>query len=236
MLEKYQLSIRSLVGIHGMIRLSLIVSVLESHEVVRRQLLHLARVLSDETELIVIDDGSDPPIAIDTSVRIPHLHWRRTEDRRPWTQPKARNIGARMATAERLLFFDIDHIITTDVLHKGFCFVGDKMHWWRRPGILDSDGTLVLDERVLREHGMRDPSPSVHQNSFVIKRSLFELLGGYDERFCGRYGGDDIDFNRRYDQLCRLGRAKPSEVMGEGFVFPDPVTDTRGLFHSLPRQ
>jgi hypothetical protein len=43
-------------------RLSLIVAVLESYEVVRRQLLHLGRLLAADCELIVIDDGSVPAL------------------------------------------------------------------------------------------------------------------------------------------------------------------------------
>lgn len=46
----------------AMTRLSLIVSVLDSHEVVRRQLLHLNRVLTSECELLVMDDGSEPSL------------------------------------------------------------------------------------------------------------------------------------------------------------------------------
>jgi hypothetical protein len=75
----------------------------------------------------------------------------------------------------------------------------------------------------------------VHANSFVIRRELFLRLGGYDERFCGRYGGDDVDFNERYDALCRRGLARPAEVAGLGYVFPDPARDVQKLFHDLPR-
>ena len=45
------------------VKLSLIVSVLESYEVVRRQLLHLSRLLTPECELILVDDGSEPSLA-----------------------------------------------------------------------------------------------------------------------------------------------------------------------------
>jgi predicted glycosyltransferase involved in capsule biosynthesis len=82
---------------------------------------------------------------------------------------------------------------------------------------------------------MTDDRPSVHANSFMITRELFHRLGGYDERICGRYGGDDIDFNARYDQLCTAGLARPASVMGEGFVYPDPGRDVKKLFHKLPR-
>jgi predicted glycosyltransferase involved in capsule biosynthesis len=218
-------------------RLSLIVSVLESYEAVRRQLLHLGRVLTPDCELVLVDDGSDPPLrAVCDGVAKPFdfaLHC--TRDRRPWTQPRARNVGASLARADKLLFFDIDHIVTADVVATCLGYGGDKLHWVRRPGALDSSGNLVTDPAALAAYGMTDDAPSVHANSFLIRRALFEALGGYDERFCGRYGGDDVDFNARYRRLCERGQARPEEVRGAGYVFPDPARDARGLFHSLGR-
>lgn len=221
-----------------MTQLSVIVSVLDSHEVVRRQLLHLVRILPSTCELVLIDDGSDPPLSgVWNSVPKPFactLHC--THDYRPWTQPRARNIGAAMARADKLLFFDIDHILSQELLEAALRFTGDKLHWPRRPAILDEQGAVVTDRQILREHGLVEETVSVHGNSFVIRRELFELLGGYDERFCGRYGGDDIDFNARYEALCRQGLAQPEEMASvEGYVFPDPARDHKGLFHKLPR-
>lgn len=220
-----------------MLKLSLIVSVLESYEVVRRQLLHFGRILTPECELILLDDGSDPSLdAVCASVSKPFaftLH--RTLDRRPWTQPRARNLGAAMAGASRLLFFDIDHIVTDDVLRSCLAYQGDKLHWTRVPGVLDAVGRILTDRQTLVEHGMTDGAASVHANSFMIRRELFARLGGYDERFCGSYGGDDIDFNARYAELCRRGLARQEEVAGLGYVYPNPARDTRRLFHSLIR-
>ncbi len=217
-------------------RLSLIVNVLESYEVVRRQLLHLGRILPPDCELIVVDDGSVPSLEA-TCAAVPkpfpfRLHC--TNDRRPWTQPRARNIGAGMARAEKLLFFDIDHILTDEVLAACLAYDGDKLHWLRRPGVLDEDGRIITDHTVLLRHGLKDETPSIHANSFLIRRELFERLGGYREGFCGRYGGDDIDFNARYDRLCEAGLARPAEVRGTGYYYPDPQA-TRELFHSLKR-
>lgn len=219
-------------------RLSLIVSVLESHEVVRRQLLQLGGALTPECELILIDDGSELSLqAVCDSVTKPYaLRLHRTNDRRPWTQPRGRNIGAALARAPKLLFFDIDHIVSAEVVHEALNFGGDKLHWERQPAILDELGNIRTDRETLVEHGMTDDAPSVHGNSFMIRRELFELLGGYDERFCGRYGGDDNDFNCRYAELCKFGLARPEEVRGRGFVYPEPAQDKRGLFHGLGRQ
>lgn len=219
-----------------MSELSLIVSVLQSHEVVRRQLLHLDRILPDGCELILVDDGSTPPLRQVSDVvptRFP-LTLHPTNDRRPWTQPRGRNIGAALAGASRLLFFDIDHILTADLVRLCLAYTGDKLHWVRRPGVLDEQGLVVTDRAMLIDHGMTDESPGVHANSFLIHRHLFERLGGYDERFCGRYGGDDLDFNARYDRLCTEGVARRAEVHGEGYYYPDPAAVPH-LFHPLRR-
>jgi hypothetical protein len=218
-------------------KLSLIVNVLESYPVVRRQLLHLGRILTPECELILVDDGSSPPLkdTCDAVAKPYDFVLESTHDRRPWTQPRARNIGASLARAPKLLFFDIDHILTEEVVGLCLGYAGDKLHWTRRPGILDEEGKVVTDRDVLLAHGLTDESPGVHANSFLIRRHLFDLVGGYDERFCGRYGGDDIDFNARYDRLCREGRARPAEVRGEGYYYPNPAR-VKELFHPLRRE
>jgi len=210
--------------------------VLESYEIVRRQLLHLERILTPSCELIVVDDGSVPSLQA-TCDSVPktfpfRLHC--THDRRPWTQPRARNIGANLAEAPKLLFFDIDHIVTKEVVALCLEYSGDKLHWVRRPGVLEEGGQVVTDRKSLEKHGLTDQTQGVHGNSFLIRRKLFDLLGGYDERFCGRYGGDDIDFNSRYENLVRNGRARPAEVKGEGYFYPDPAR-VKHLFHSLKR-
>lgn len=47
------------------IKLSIIIPVLNSHEIVRRQIKHFKRMdLPDDVELIIVDDGSDPPVEI----------------------------------------------------------------------------------------------------------------------------------------------------------------------------
>jgi len=47
------------------IRLSIIIPVLNSHEIVRRQIEHFKKMnLPDDVELIIVDDGSDPPLEI----------------------------------------------------------------------------------------------------------------------------------------------------------------------------
>ena len=73
---------------------SYIIPVLNSHEIVRRQILWWNRMnLPDDVEIIIVDDGSDPPLEADTEVARIY----RTHDTRPWTWALARNTGARIA-------------------------------------------------------------------------------------------------------------------------------------------
>jgi len=49
----------------GNIKLSIIIPVLNSHEIVRRQIKHFKKMdLPDDVELIIVDDGSDPPLEL----------------------------------------------------------------------------------------------------------------------------------------------------------------------------
>jgi len=49
----------------GKIKLSIIIPVLNSHEIVRRQIEHFKKMdLPDDIELIIVDDGSDPPLEL----------------------------------------------------------------------------------------------------------------------------------------------------------------------------
>ena len=71
-----------------------------------RQIKHFKKMdLPDDVEIIIVDDGSDPPLECGDGVKIIE-----TKDTRPWTQPKARNIGAAKARGD---FFYSRTLITS---------------------------------------------------------------------------------------------------------------------------
>ena len=78
------------------IRTSVIISVLESYAVVRAQCRHLSRILPADWELILLDDGSQPPIEF-PEWRPANFTLVHTRNFHPWTQPIARNLGGRLA-------------------------------------------------------------------------------------------------------------------------------------------
>jgi predicted glycosyltransferase involved in capsule biosynthesis len=241
-------------------KLSIVVAVLESYKIAERQILHMRHILSGlDAEFILVDDGSDPSIynALSlcesmfnqekielekTVARIICLPFKftivETNDAREWSQPAARNTGASFARGEYILFTDIDHILTRECIEESIGFTGDKMHFERRRAILTENLDINRNHADMMEYAYPNELERIdsHFNTFVIKKDLFVDLNGYDEKFCGKYGGDDTDFSDRYSDLVKNRKALPSvKAKNTIYVFPDPRSDRKRLFHGLRR-
>ena len=135
----------------------------------------LPHEIRDIIEVIVVDDGSQPYGPIDFA-GLNAKYVRFVEDI-PWNQAGARNLGFTLSAGKLLLFTDIDHTLD----ENGFRQVLQMSH-----SITDKDmyrfGRRLIDSL--------EPIHS-HVNTFLVTRSGFNAIGGYDIEFTGHYGHED---------------------------------------------
>lgn len=230
------------------------ISVLNSHEIVRRQILHFKKMnLPDDIEIIFMDDGSNPPLSF-PDCGLKNFNIYPTNEKRPWTGCLARNKGAKVAHGTYLLMTDIDHILTRPLIDAVYSFEGDRMGFPRFFAILDEEGNFTQDldtlfefglsrQRVYRKGGL---DAGYHGNSFAIRKVLFDEMGGYSERVAVRpwHEGSDRHFNRSWRKYATIGNWK-EEDGPPIYTFPvgrfcGDETDLNynpfWLFHNLKRE
>ena len=176
----------------------------------------------DLLEVVVVDDGSDPPVEPPDSALDLRLVRQR---RRGFGLARARNAGARAAAHDILVFLDGDvvaeaglvraharwHHAAGDALTQGFCayvsaagLSADALR--AHPGALDTlFDAQASDPPWIERHMARtgdltsrhtDLFRAVTGHNLAISRALFEEAGGFDESF-NRYGGEDTEFAYR---------------------------------------
>lgn len=232
-------------------RLSIIVPVLNSHEIVRRQVLHFRRIgIPDGVEIIYMDDGSDPPLDFpDHGVR--GFRMVPTHDTRPWTWPVARNSGAKIAAGDYLFMTDLDYIIPRLAIDDALAFAGDYMGFRREFGVLDADGIFTQDMSTLLQYGLlperaatRGVQMPPHPNNFVIRKELFFAMGGFREDLIGKPypAGEDNLFKAERSRWREAGKLVESSSRPLLYMFPngqycgDVDANPFGLFHGLSRK
>lgn len=225
-------------------RLSIIIPVLNSHAVLHRQFLHFEKIgIPDDTEIIIVDDGSDPPLKYEGKLPV-IIHY--TNDKRPWTWALARNAGAKIAKGEYLLMFDVDHIITRELLDAARTNDYQKMHFQRQVGVLLEDGTFTQDRDILAQYGFskeRGIKIGPLPNNFSIRKDIYWSLGGYREDLIGNPypQGEDSYFKKKWHQWMREGKGEWCKVHPIIYMFPNGYYcghvdfNPFGLFHNLTR-
>lgn len=239
-------------------KLSIIVSILNSHEIVRRHLLYFERIgVPDDVEILYMDDGSNPPLSFpDCKLKnlriiptgIPQFADGKFIDGRVG---RARNMGARLAQGEYLLMTDIDYIIPRDAIEAGRNLTYDKQGFRRQFGVLDENGNLTQDFDVLRSYGLlgkriqeRGTLIAPHPNNFIMRKSTFFAIGGYrEDRIGWNYpDGHDRWFKRDWTRYYDSGKATLSPERTTLYMYPtgqfcgDVDYNPFGLFHKLSRK
>ena len=179
-------------------------------------------------ELIVVDNNSSPALEL-PSVAIADMPFpvRLLRCARPGPAA-ARNVGARAAAGEWLLFTDSDCLPAADLIaayvrcamdgalgYAGRVVCGDQDCFSR---YYDSQG-IFLPPAVDTIDGLARPQSLITANCLVW-RTAFDDVGGFDECF-PEAAGEDVDLGLRLWELGLLGFA-PDAVVGheitEGFA------------------
>lgn len=231
-------------------KVSIVTAILNSHEVVRRQLLHYKNMpLPKDVELIFVDDGSEPPLTYTIGDTPYSFIMYVTNDKRSWTQPAARNFGAKKARGEVLILTDIDHIISNKVVKLARKCPADVVRFKREAAVIDGNGEFTQDMNVLHKYGyIKNTLPiSPHGNSYIIKKDLYLSLGGVDESYVGtgKYPNrEEVPLKKKLKKLWEAGEitiiddeTKPTIYMiPNGRYCGEDDYNPFGLFHNLSRQ
>ncbi len=170
-------------------RFSVIIPYYEAPQMLQIQMDHLEhRGVPDGVEYIVVDDGSRKyPI----TEKLPYARVIRIHQNMAWNVGGARNVGARVANGEWILFADIDRIIPLEVFNEPvdpthYYQFQDQM-WWGADRNKVSPGTTL------------------------VNKEKFWESGGHDEDLVGSYGGTDRALRKRMGRigLSREVHSKP---------------------------
>lgn len=168
-------------------RASVVVATRDRPEKLARTLDGLRRQAIGAYEVIVVDDGSDPPLSMLAPDAEPHLRIVRTQGT---GRSEARNVGARLASGEILVFIDDDISVRPDFLG---CHLGAHDEWSNAL----VTGAIRLPSEALRtpfgrfrqrleDQGLpaeRGPTPAAGfcaAGNTSMERARFLDLGGFD--------------------------------------------------------
>lgn len=170
-------------------------------------------------EWLVVDDCSPEPaedvFAGYSGVDLGEMKLLRVDKEIPWNQHGCRNLGAREARGRWLQMQDMDRVLLPFdqdlVLSK---ILEEKMvpaHHYRGRGI-----------NVKRELPVSDYKPIVNQ--YWVYRPVYLETGGYDEDYCGCYGGDGPMLKEMENQA--PGRTLKDVIMlrYDRHIVPDSTT------------
>jgi GT2 family glycosyltransferase len=145
-------------------------------------------------EVIVVDDGSVPPVCLPTDPRLRCV-------RSPSSGPAAaRNLGIRVAHGDVILFTDDDTLPAPNWIESACAFL--DAHPVHR-GVEGPTVSRPVD--ALYEHTVTNDGPGAWWTCNVAyRRSALEAIGGFCERFRWPHG-EDVDLALRIQRLGPIG-------------------------------
>lgn len=204
---------------------SLIIPVKDNQAGVERFLAALFRTHAPEglpLEIIVVDNGSSPPVRIPELFTKHDVPVRLVQCRKPGPA-SARNAGCRVARGRWLLFADSDCEPAESFVSGYAAAMNGSIGY---AGYVSSCGADLLSryyesQDILVPPRVREDRPQylITANALVWRRA-FEAVGGFDEAFL-LAGGEDVDLGFRLSQIGKLSYAPASVIrhdFSDGYV------------------
>lgn len=182
---------------HG--KLSVVIPALNEEKFLPQLLASLAAQTQRDFEVIVVDGSSkDKTVARAQAFRsrLPSL---KVIVSRKAGLPLQRNLGARAARGEWLVFIDADSILLPYFIERLQVFIHEHRpklftSWFRPDSEVSGDALFVLIANLFVEGSIVIHRPIAPGPLAVVRREVFDLVGGYDESL---HFGEDYDFTRR---------------------------------------
>jgi glycosyltransferase involved in cell wall biosynthesis/peptidoglycan/xylan/chitin deacetylase (PgdA/CDA1 family) len=220
------------------VRFSIVIPTYERREIVTRSVAALDRQSFRDFEAIVVDDGSSDGTS--ETLRELNLTFPLAVIECPnGGAAVARNIGARAARGDYLIFLDDDMEAGPELLaeHERSLRGGAEMVLGHMPLHPDSPDNLLsqgvgrwAEKRRKRLESIAGEVPVTELNTgqMSVSRAVFERLGGFDSSFTreGLYGGEDQDFGYRVGREGLRVVFNPAAVSRQ-FYAVDPAAYTR---------
>jgi len=140
----------------------------------------------DQFSFCILDDYSETiatEVLKDTDLSNLDLSIYRVTDDIPWNQHGATNLGIQECSTEYVMVIDMDTIVSenlaVELLKLANLNVENVAYRFNR---MKKDGSVY----------------KIHPKVCLINKKEFWEVGGYDEDFCGNYGGNDMWFWYRW--------------------------------------
>ncbi len=145
------------------------------------------------TNFIIVDDCSEDKPAYDIVKEYAQkldISLYRIDVNIPWNMPEANNIAFKEMKTPWAFRTDIDHFLDEENLYRILKGI-----------ILEYPKTDLIYQFKYRCNYKGGNSATrinqLHENSYIIFRDSYWVVGGYNEVYSGNYGWDDIDFLMR---------------------------------------
>lgn len=184
--------------------------------------------LKEKFHVVVTDDVSplSPAKEVFQPVGIASYQLYRLGVKRDWDWLACRNLGVDKARTKWVLLTDIDHVLPAPTLQ--YILTAD----------LDNENVYRFTRVDAHDcypwaAGLTDYKQ--HPNTWMMTRKMFDVIGGYDERFSGHYGSDS-EFRERVQGTARAVVTLPvplvrypREIIPDASTRADEYHVSRGL-------